>query len=144
MTTQDMTALGALGGRATAKTSKAKAAALKALHAAQRGVRQRPASPEREAILGEVHAAVATPARGRSVRALAAHLRKSDRTVRRWLSGEDWPTATHLRAMRSWLLGPVEGTPNGGRELLQSLLGGEGPESPCLGRVTRRSRAVAG
>jgi hypothetical protein len=37
-----------------------------------------------------------------SLRALADHLGVSDRSVRRWLSGEDYPPARVLRRIETW------------------------------------------
>lgn len=38
----------------------------------------------------------------RSLRAIAAHLEVSDRTIRRWLSGEDHPAPEQLTALTAW------------------------------------------
>lgn len=84
--------------------SRAKARALSLLHASRRGVRQHPDTRERQTVLADVLALLRTPQRGVvSIRALADYCRVSDRTVRRWLSGEDWPPATQVRAMAEWV-----------------------------------------
>lgn len=84
--------------------SPAKLAALSRLHAARRGRRQSASSRERDTVLAEVLAAAREPERGvRSIRVVAAWCRVSDRTVRRWLTGEDWPPAQQVRRMRQWL-----------------------------------------
>ena len=41
--------------------------------------------------------------KGRSSRALARHCDVTDRSVRRWLSGEDVPAAEHVASMAMWL-----------------------------------------
>jgi hypothetical protein len=95
---------GRLGGAVTAAESPKKAKALRDLHASRRGVRHRPDTRDRETVLTDVIAALRNPMRGvRSIRAVAAHCRVSDRTVRRWLSGEDWPPPTQIRRMQQWL-----------------------------------------
>lgn len=38
-------------------------------------------------------------------RGIARALNLSDRSVRRWLSGEDWPSAAHLASLRR-IVGP--------------------------------------
>ncbi len=103
MTTAERKQFGAKGGSVTAAQSTAKAAALRALHASRRGKRQHPDTRERETVLGEALALLRTPMRGVvSIRVLAEHCRVSDRTVRRWLSGEDWPPPTALRRIAEW------------------------------------------
>lgn len=97
---------GRLGGSVTAAQSPAKAAALAALHAACRGQRRTTAGAarEREVTLADLAAAIREPVRGvASIRVVAAYCGVSDRTVRRWLTGEDWPPASQIRRMRAWL-----------------------------------------
>lgn len=97
---------GRLGGSVTAAQSPAKAAALAALHAARRGQRRTTAGAarEREVTLADLAAAIREPVRGvASIRVVAAYCGVSDRTVRRWLTGEDWPPATQIRRLRGWL-----------------------------------------
>jgi hypothetical protein len=56
------------------------------------------------AALDSVRGLLANPRRGEvSVRALAAHVGVSDRTVRRWLSGEDLPPAGAVRRVEAWV-----------------------------------------
>lgn len=38
-----------------------------------------------------------------SIKSLARYLDVSDRTVRRWLSGEDWPPAAMVKQIKRWL-----------------------------------------
>jgi hypothetical protein len=38
-----------------------------------------------------------------SLRALANYIGVSDRTIRRWLSGHDWPDSENIRNIRRWL-----------------------------------------
>jgi hypothetical protein len=96
----------ARGGAVTASRSPAKAAALKALHARMRGKRIHIGpSRERETALADLHALLER-ARQRgviSIRKCATDLRVSDRTVRRWLAGVDWPPTTAVRAVREWV-----------------------------------------
>lgn len=93
--------LAAKGGRSR---SAAKLVAVQALIERRRGVRLHAASREREAILSDLAAAVRTPVRGVcSIRCAATACSVSDRTVRRWLSGEDWPTPLALRRLAAWL-----------------------------------------
>lgn len=81
----------------SARLSPARALALARLHRAKRGVRQN-VNPGRQRTLK----AVATLLRRHPVpglvsrRALAAHCQVSDRTLRRWLAGEDWPPRAQL------------------------------------------------
>jgi hypothetical protein len=91
-------------GEPATSITPAKAEALAALHVKRRGVRQRPASRARETVLGDVHRLLAEPVRGEvSIRALATHCGVSDRTLRRWLSGEDWPPATQVTRLAAWV-----------------------------------------
>lgn len=93
----------AAGRRGGSRRSNAQAKALEVLHASRRGVRVHPEG-DQSRVLSAVAEAVRRPVRGiRSVRVLAAHLGVSDRTVRRWLSGEDWPPAEALARMRAWI-----------------------------------------
>ena len=92
------------GARGGAKMTQAKRKALAALHDSRRGVRLAPPSRARSRIVAAVRQAVGEPERGvRSVRVLAAWCQVSDRTVRRWLSGEDWPPIEQVHAMDQWL-----------------------------------------
>lgn len=104
MTPEQRIAAGRKGGLVR---SAAKNRALKSLHASRRGVRQHTGSErDRATVLGDLAAVLREPVRGvRSIRVLADHLRVSDRTVRRWLTGEDWPPPTQLRRIKSWLGG---------------------------------------
>lgn len=103
MSPRDAIKIGALGGKVTAAESEAKAAALKALHASRRGKRVHPDTRERETVLAEVQRILRVPERSVvSIRALATNCRVSDRTLRRWLSGEDWPPATQVRRLAQW------------------------------------------
>jgi len=96
--------IGALGGKVTGAESEAKAAALRALHRARRGVRLHADTREREVVLAALAAAVREPKWGVcSVRQAALHVGVSARTVHRWLSGEDWPPQSALRALERWL-----------------------------------------
>lgn len=93
--------LAAKGGRSR---SKAKLAAVRALHAKRRGVRVHPDTRERETVLGELAAAVRVPRPGVvSIRQAARSCSVTDRTIRRWLTGEDWPPAIALRRLAAWL-----------------------------------------
>jgi transcriptional regulator with XRE-family HTH domain len=90
--------------------SPAKSAALAALHAARRGVRQHPEPPDLPRLLAQIQEITRRAIRGGSVgpdprsrRELARHLGISDRTIRRWLSGEDVPPPAHIRALRKWV-----------------------------------------
>lgn len=105
-TTDSRRIAGRLGGSVTAAESPAKAAALAALHAALRGRRRSSAATgrEREVTLAELASAIREPVRGvASLRVVAEYCGVSDRTVRRWLAGEDWPPASQIRRIRSWL-----------------------------------------
>jgi hypothetical protein len=98
---------GRKGGRVRASESSAKRRALRRLHNARRGRRINTGGVtdrERETTLCDIMAAVREPIRGRvSIRAAAAAIRTSDRTVRRWLTGEDWPPSTKIKALQKWL-----------------------------------------
>lgn len=104
-----LSTLRAAAGRAGGlRRSKAQRAALDALHRARRGVRlHSPGVTDRElsTLLGEISTALrSSPERGRvSLRALAAHCSVSDRTVRRWLAGEDMPDSRAVRRLSAWL-----------------------------------------
>jgi DNA invertase Pin-like site-specific DNA recombinase len=45
--------------------------------------------------------------KGLSYRALEEELGKSDRTLRRWIAGEDWPDARDFRAIRRLTMGAM-------------------------------------
>lgn len=103
-----MRARGSVGGQATAATSPKKARALAALHASRRG--QRKNDPGMTAhqlggLLADVAGLVRTQPEPGSVsfRALAAHCKVSDRTVRRWIGGTDWPNAAMTRRLETWI-----------------------------------------
>lgn len=94
------------GGSVTAAESPAKARALRALHARRRGLRTNSPGLTEHALRGLLSDVMTSirPARpGQSIRALAGHCHVSDRTVRRWLDGTDWPDALGVRRMQSWL-----------------------------------------
>lgn len=94
----------AAGARGGSRMTEAKQNALAALHAGRKGVRQARQADSRDRVLEAVRAAVCEPVRGlRSVRVVAAWCHVSDRTVRRWLSGEDWPPIEQVHAMEHWL-----------------------------------------
>ena len=69
------------------------------------GKRRNTVDPTRlAAALDAVRQLLAVPRRGEvSVRALAGHVGVSDRTVRRWLSGEDLPPAGAVRRVEAWV-----------------------------------------
>lgn len=101
-TSKARAAAGAKGGAVSAANSPAKAAALAALHASRRSV---PVHPEPPPELGEL-ARIIT--RGRevlgqrnpaSISEAARQIRVNQRTLRRWLSGEDRPAKSHHRAI---------------------------------------------
>jgi ribosome-binding protein aMBF1 (putative translation factor) len=99
---------GQKGGRYTAAQSSKKAAALVALFARRRGqhVNDPGVSPDQLAhIMQAVHDLTRAQFQRERVsqRALAQHLGVSDRTVRRWISGHQWPDKKHVRKMRRWL-----------------------------------------
>ena len=82
---------GSLGGSVTAAQSTAKAAALRRLHRARRGIPTNDCGltpRDYLRVLGHVMRATTIPG-GPSVRGLARGLLVSDRTVRRWLQGHD-------------------------------------------------------
>jgi len=83
--------------------SPAKLRSLRALHAIMRGRRHSVDNPSRKRVLAQVRRLIAQPTRGRSARAVAEYCDVSDRTVRRWLDGEDWPPADQIRAMAAWV-----------------------------------------
>lgn len=100
-TTSTAVTAGRLGGR---RMTDAKRRALSRLHDSRRGKRVRTDDPRRQTVLEAVRAAVAEPVRGQvSIRALASVLRVSDRTVRRWLDGTDWPDSRAIRGMAAWV-----------------------------------------
>lgn len=53
---------------------------------------------ERLDVLSRVRAALRA---GESLRGISRLVRVSDRTIRRWLRGEDWPTAQSARRVRA-------------------------------------------
>lgn len=71
----------------------------------QKGVRRSDAAPR--AVRRVMRRAVKIMDRYQSAsrRALAAHLGVSDRTVRRWIAGEDLPSAADLARVTAWLDG---------------------------------------
>jgi hypothetical protein len=84
--------------------SPARLRALRALHASRTGRRQSRRARERDSVLADLAAAVRSPDyHGRSIKACARYLKVSDRTVRRWLTGEDWPRMTEVRRVAQWL-----------------------------------------
>lgn len=93
-----------LGGRKKASESRAKAKALTALHKSRRGrrINGKP-SRRRDTILAALHQAVLSPEPGRSRYGVAAYVGVSEKTIRRWLSGEDWPTEAALLKIQGWL-----------------------------------------
>jgi hypothetical protein len=91
------------GGRA--KTS-AKTDALALTHSRRKGVRVNiSAGRLRENTLAELHTLVTQSYRAGSIsiRRLARDIRVSDRSVRRWLDGKNWPSTITLRAIASWM-----------------------------------------
>jgi len=91
------------GAKGGSVQTRAKSRALAALHRKRRGLRIHVSpSRDRESTLTELASVVRHPIRGRSIRAVAEHLRVSDRTIRRWLQGIDWPPVMALRAIRAW------------------------------------------
>ena len=93
-----------LGRRGGLRMTAARRASLRALHASRRGRRKSAPSAEREDTLERVRRLLENPARGvRSIRAVARSVGVSDRAVRRWLAGEDWPGMRYVRAMREWV-----------------------------------------
>lgn len=71
-----------------------------------RGRRRNPITPRGWERLRAAIAAILpdAPRHGRlSRRALARYLGVSDRTVRRWLDGTDYPSAEYLPGLRAWL-----------------------------------------
>lgn len=104
-------AAGAKGGK---QMTEAKAQALSALHARRRGIRLSPDIEARERVLEELREALRYPARGVvSVRACADALGVSDRTVRRWISEEDWPSPGAVAELRRWVRGLGRSAPLG-------------------------------
>lgn len=94
-------ARGSSGGR---RHSQAKRKALAALHASRRGVRVHHQAADLGAVLARLEARITPPEPGlRSVRVVAQFCGVSDRTVRRWLSGEDLPAPAALEQVRRWL-----------------------------------------
>lgn len=97
-----------LGGSVTATQSPAKAAALRRLHRARRGIPTNDCGltpRDYLRVLGHVHRSLAIPG-GPTVRGLARHLLVSDRTMRRWLQGHDIAPAwavVRLKAMTAFL-----------------------------------------
>lgn len=81
-----------------------KAAALAALHAGRRGKPVNPDPPKAWSVLRKRlrkrKGVVGAPAEdGLSIKVAAAEIGVSDRTLRRWLSGEDRPGAQHHEAI---------------------------------------------
>lgn len=105
MTPFTETTAGAAGRLGGMSMSPAKRRALRALHSSRRGVRTSGSSSSAaEAVRSGLAAAFRHPVRGvRSARAAAEALGVSDRTVRRWVSGEDWPDAETCRRIMTWL-----------------------------------------
>lgn len=94
----------ALAGRkGGSRRSDAKLAALHALHASRRGKRLSGASAKRDDVLARARDVLRDPVPGRSARALAAWCGVSDMTVRRWLSGDDWPAIEQVKKIEAWL-----------------------------------------
>lgn len=94
----------ALAGRkGGSRRTSAKLAALRALHASRRGKRLSGASAARDDVLARARDALRDPVPGRSARALARWCGVSDTTVRRWLSGDDWPWIGHVESVKRWL-----------------------------------------
>lgn len=93
----------AAAGSTTAAQSRAKRKALRALHRSRRGKRINDTGRERDNTLAILATLVREPVPGiRSIRSAAAAISVSDRSVRRWLAGQHWPSITHLRALRAW------------------------------------------
>jgi hypothetical protein len=84
-----------------------KLTALAALHAARRGQRvQQPglSAHQLALLIRRVAASVAEPQWGRvSKRVLATHCQVSEKTVRRWLEGTDWPSETSVERLQIWI-----------------------------------------
>lgn len=58
---------------------------------------------ELRGILADIHTILRDPEPGvRSIRRLADECKVSDKTVRRWLAGEDTPPSTAVRVMQQW------------------------------------------
>lgn len=96
---------GAFGGRSR---SARKLAALRVIHARRRGRRVHTpgmAAGDLARLMARVAAIIRErPERGRtSVRALADYIGVSDRTVRRWIDGVDWPRAGPVRSIMRWI-----------------------------------------
>lgn len=67
-----------------------------------RGRRAHPRPPR--GLLRALARALEQPERGSvSIRAAAEACRVSDRTVRRWLAGEDWPAPVSARRLERWV-----------------------------------------
>lgn len=85
------------------RRSAAQLAALDAMHRNRRGKRVQPRPPP--GLIEQVRTILRDrPERGRiSIRALADALGVADSTVRRWLSGVDWPAPDAVRGLRRWV-----------------------------------------
>lgn len=92
------------GRRGGKSRSPKKLAALAELHKSRRGVRVNDPGPQWGHLKADLLNALREPVRGvRSTRVLAEECGVSDRAVRRWLSGDDMPSAERVRIMRRWL-----------------------------------------
>ena len=100
-----LSTLRAAAGRAgSLRRSPGQLRALADMHAARRGIRQRPRGLPTD--LGRAVADLLReqPERGRiSIRCAASAVGVSDRTLRRWLAGEDWPAPGAVSRLRRWL-----------------------------------------
>jgi hypothetical protein len=101
-------ALGRKGGSVTASQSRAKARALKALHAERRGRRINATGltvRELDTLMGDLATLLRTRwERGRiSAKAAARACGVSDRTVHRWLEGIDWPHSRYIWKLQAWM-----------------------------------------
>ena len=96
--------IGKKGGSWSGAQSPRKAAALEALFARRRGKRVNDPGRliEIMQIVERVTRVQLQPGRI-SLRALANYIGVSDRTIRRWLSGHDWPDFENVRKIRRWL-----------------------------------------
>jgi len=92
------------GRRGGQRMTAARRASLRALHASRRGRRRSAPSAERDEVIERMRRVLESPKRGvRSIRAVSRSVGVSDRAVRRWLAGEDWPGMRYVRAMREWV-----------------------------------------
>jgi transcriptional regulator with XRE-family HTH domain len=104
MTSEERKKYGAKGGSITAAQSKAKAKALRKLHASRRGKHVNPDTREREIVLSEIASKIRKPVWGVASASVVARFCGVDpRTVRRWLSGKHWPDAGAIRRLQAWL-----------------------------------------